>query len=179
MRGTVLLLALLGASAFVCPPTVTEKLELKKENESCGGACDSAGVCAEGFKCIVPKTSPLSFAILLAPAKTGTCTRPVVEAEEETEGRRLVGGSKDASLDDEGVIAAAKFATSYISSVSNGLTKPSLSKIVSAQHQVVAGIKYTLGLRMDDGHVHRISVIDTPWLTPRYQVSLFEPNALD
>jgi len=180
MRGALLVALLGSASAFVCPPVAEDKLVLKGENEECGGACEAAGRCAEGLKCVTPKTSPFSFAILMGSAKVGTCTRPTVEVKEDESRRlKLAGGSSDVALDDEGVVAAAKFATTYIQARSNGLTTPALSGIVSASQQVVAGIKYTLGLRMSDGHVHRIEVVDTPWLTPRYKVVLFEPNALE
>jgi hypothetical protein len=101
------------------------------------------------------------------------------QAGESKRKLQVMGGSSEASVEDEEVIAAAKYATTYIQSRSNGFTVPALSRIVSARKQVVAGMAYTLGLRMDDGHIHRIQVVDTPWLTPRYKVTLFEPNALD
>eukprot|EP00325_Prymnesiales_sp_UTEX-LB-985_P022108 CAMPEP_0174724526 /NCGR_PEP_ID=MMETSP1094-20130205/43492_1 /TAXON_ID=156173 /ORGANISM="Chrysochromulina brevifilum, Strain UTEX LB 985" /LENGTH=287 /DNA_ID=CAMNT_0015925755 /DNA_START=24 /DNA_END=887 /DNA_ORIENTATION=+ len=179
LRATLLAVFLLGSEAFVCPPK-TEADAVKAENEVCGGPCDSSGICAEGLKCVKPKTSTFSFAVLAFPA-VGKCTRPVVE-ETKPEARKLgfiAGGNRDIDLNDQGVVAAAKFAETHIQSMSNSLTKPALSKVVSAQKQVVAGIKYTLGLRMSDGHVHRISIVDTPWRTERYKVDLFEPNALD
>lgn len=189
-----------SASAIVCPPQISEAVVLKQESESCGGPCEQEGVCAEGLKCVTPKTSPLSFAILMGPKPVGVCTRPMVEDMDSVEssapkekqdrllpkdkqdlllGRRLVGEESNVPLDDEGVVAAAKFAVTYVQQTANSLPKPALSRIVFAKQQVVAGMKYTLGIRMDDGHTHRITVIDTPWLTPRYKVSLFEPNALD
>jgi len=187
---SVLALLVASASAIVCAPEISMAIVLKEENEPCGGPCDQEGVCQEGLKCVTPKTSPLSFAILMGPKQTGVCTRPMVEEtvpeipppkgkQDLLLGRRLTGEQANIPLDDEAVVAAAKFATTYVQETANSLPKPALSNIVFAKKQVVAGIKYTLGIRMDDGHTHRIEVIDTPWLTPRYKVGLFEPNALD
>ena len=53
---------------------------------------------------------------------------------------------------------------------SNALTPPTLSRIVSATTQVVAGIKYTLELELTDGSHHRVVLLDQAWMTPRFSV---------
>ena len=141
MRAALLIALATGTTAIVCPPR-DDALPLKAEGEACGGACDSQGACAEGLKCVVPKTSPLSFAILMAPARAGTCVGPVEAAENGkerrlTDKRELVGAPNAADLEDKDLVAAASFAAGYISSMSNSLTAPQLDTIVSATKQVV------------------------------------------
>ena len=64
----------LALTAFVCPP-VEENLPPQQLGDKCGGSCNSFGDCAAGLECYVePKTSPLSFAILMGPSgKAGYC----------------------------------------------------------------------------------------------------------
>jgi len=163
-------------SAFVCPP-IEEAVPPRQVGEQCGGTCKSFGECAPGLTCNVEKTtSPLSFAILMGPtAKAGKC-RPVAVPYEEAsvEERRqlqfggVAGGVSDASLDSPELLAAAKFGVKMMMERSNSLTPATLSRVISAQQQVVAGIKYTIVLAMSDGSQHRLQILDQAWMTPRY-----------
>ena len=176
MNMKLLLLALVGsAMGMVCPPRSTEELKanLKAEGEACGGACDSQGWCADGLECVVPKASPMSFAILLTPARIGVCRGLVEETEEDvkvpTMGGTIPGGVTRAEVD-EAMTAAANFCVTDMNSASNALTPPTMVKIVEATKQVVAGIKYHLKVEMSDGHQHEFDVLEQAWMTPRYQI---------
>lgn len=169
------LLFLVGsASAFVCMEPV-EQIAKKTVGEKCGGACSSFGDCEEGLTCVVEKAttaSPFSFAIL-APARNGICVaeKEAIESEEPTEERRSLqrmGGSREADRNNPDVIAAAKFAEQRMVASSNALTPATLVRIVSAEQQVVAGIKYTLTLEMSDHTQHRVQIVDQPWMDTRY-----------
>jgi len=168
-----------SASAFVCPPV--EEGARKRLGEQCGGTCSTYGECAEGLECHVEQltTSPMSFAIIVGGAKkAGVCRaihgyEPAIEPEddEEVEPRRraqLAGGTSQTSIDSPEVLAASKYAMQMLMRRSNSLDAPNLTRIVSAQTQVVAGIKYTLHLVLSDGSEHRVQVVDQPWMTPRY-----------
>ena len=175
----MLALAVFTATAFVCPP-VEEGLPLRKVGEKCGGTCGTFGDCQEGLECHVENTSPFSFAILQGAAKAGMC-RPlggVLEKAPVEEQRRLqrlgggmgslAGGHHDTDVDSPEVKAAAKWAVTELQRRSNSLDVMTVSRIVSAQQQVVAGIKYTLDMIFSDGAEHRIQVVDQPWMSPRY-----------
>ena len=121
MVARLLLLALGAASAFRCPP-VEEGQALKQAGEACGGACRALGECAEGLKCIVPKSSGMSFALLLAPERGGVCTKPealAVEGRKLGDARELVGSAIDFDLmaDKEG-LAALRFGVATIAAIS-------------------------------------------------------------
>ena len=131
-----LTVALLG---FACPP-VEEALPARALGEQCGGTCNTFGECASGLECHVekPKTSPMSFAILMGGgSKSGVC-REVVEERRSLQlgGRPLAGGVSSININDEGVLQAAKFAVKTMSERSNSLTPATLNRIVSAQSQV-------------------------------------------
>lgn len=160
---------LLSSSAFVCPPPPVEQA-LKVAGEACGGTCNTYGECAEGLKCMTEKTtSPMSFAILMGGTKkAGVCAKPVLEDRRGLTG--MPGGSSAIALDDEGLLSAAKFSMGRIAADSNSLTPPTLSRIVSASKQVVAGIKYTIEVELSDATHRRVEIVDTPWMTPRYNV---------
>lgn len=163
------------ASALVCPNVDKDALKanLKQEGEACGGACDSLGWCADGLQCVVPKTSPLSFAILLTPARSGVCRGPVEEAtpvEETTDSPpALAGGIRNAEVDED-VLAAASYFIESMNRASNSLTPATLGRVVSVKKQVVAGIKYHIVVEMSDGHQHEFEIVDQAWMTPRYSI---------
>lgn len=168
-------LALAGSAGFVCPPRPVEEVA-KLEGEPCGGACDSYGKCGEGLECFVekPKTSPFSFAIIMGKTeKAGVCASAATIEERrklQLGGRTLAGGQVEASIESPEVAAAAKQALVFMMRASNSLTPPNLSKIISAQTQVVAGIKYTLELELSDGSHHRVAIVDQAWMNPRYSL---------
>ena len=180
------MLALAVASCGIaCPPVVEENDVPKLLGEKCGGMCDSFGKCAPGLECVVdePTQSPFSFAIIMGrPKVAGSCkmTTSTVESvpPAEEDGRRklqfgsrtLVGGHHQADLDSPEVLTAAKEGLVLILRESNSLTPPTLSRIVSATTQVVAGTKYSLELELSDGTHHKVVLLDQPWMTPRYQV---------
>ena len=135
----LLLFLLPFAGAMVCPPVDKDKLKanLKGEGEPCGGACDSLGWCADGLECVVPKTSSMSFAILLTPARSGICRGAV---EEDTPTNAPVPGGISTAEVDEAVMGAARFCIEAMNSQSNSLTPPTLSRVVSATKQVVVRV---------------------------------------
>lgn len=157
------------AGAMVCPPADKEALKanLKREGEPCGGACDSLGWCADGLECVVPKTSSMSFAILLTPARSGICRGPV---EEETPTNAGVPGGISKADVDEAILGAARFCVDSMNAQSNSLTPPTMSRVVSATKQVVAGIKYRIKVEMSDGHQHEFDIVEQAWMTPRYNL---------
>lgn len=172
----MLLFLALSASSFVCPPLVEETKIEKTEGQQCGGVCDSFGLCAAGLECFVekPKLSSFSFAIL-SPSQTraGVCRPSVapVDAGDDAgvEGRGLLGGERDANLDSEEILSAAKAGLTEAFKASNSLSAPpTLKKVLSASQQVVAGIKYSLEVQMSDGSRHRLEVLDQAWMSPRY-----------
>ena len=170
----LVVLALVGA--FVCPPAPVEDVP-RVEGEQCGGACDSFGKCAEGLECFVdkPKTSPFSFAIVMGNNnRAGVCVSPDKNVEERRSlqlgGRTLAGGVHETSVESPEVAGAAKHALAELMRSSNSLTPPTLVRVVSAQTQVVAGIKYILELELSDGSHHRVSVVDQAWMHPRYSM---------
>lgn len=136
-------------TAFVCPP-VEEALPLRKAGEPCGGTCNSYGDCAKGLECHTdsPRTSPMSFAILMGGTKkAGLCREAVEAVEQPTEERRslqlggsgmMAGGISPADTDSPEVLAVSKWATSMIQRKSNSLEAPTLTRIVSASKQVCA-----------------------------------------
>jgi len=302
--------ASLLASAMIRCPEVKDAPALKTVGQTCGGACNIEGDCAEGLKCVVPQASSLSFAILLgAPQRSGTCTVMEVEDElkappskvevakvakveakaekvekvekveqvekavakeavekvekvekvvtkeekdakveklavkdekgrklqEEVNGgkiplgateiphkipifdpstvpkedshrvkggpstaaveesphkipmhpdhkvpmeprklaekRELVGGGIEACpLDDVDMLRAAKEGVRIVQASSNSLDVLSVVQILRATKQVVAGVKYTITLELSDSALHRIEIVDTPWLTPRFSM---------
>jgi len=159
------------ARGFVCPPVEEGANKVHAAGMPCGGTCDVLGVCADGFKCVVPQktVSPFSFAIasfgLGADSKEGVC-QPV----ERRNLQFVAGGARDADLDSPEIIAAAKQATVMVLRSSNSLTPPTLKRVVSAKTQVVAGIKYTLELEMSDNSRHRVELVDQPWMDERYSM---------
>merc|ERR1719240_111346 len=165
--------------AIACPPTVEENDVPKLLGEKCGGMCDSFGKCAPGLECVVerPKQSPMSFAILMgSPKIAGLCKMsastvesvPPAEKEEPEEDRRmlqfgtrtLVGGQHQADVTSPEITAAAKQGLVMILRESNSLSPPTLSRIVSATTQVVAGVKYTLELELSDGTHHKVVLLN-------------------
>ena len=161
------LLLALSATSFVCPP-IEEAMAPRQIGEQCGGTCNTYGECGEGLECHTePKTSPMSFAILMgATKKAGTCRGKTVEGRSLA--GNMVGAPRDVSIDDPDVLAATKFAVATLMERSNSLTPANLIRIKSAQTQVVAGIKYTLHLVMSDSSEHRLQIVDQAWMTPRY-----------
>ena len=105
-------------SSAVCPNQDNVRLRLKLEGEECGGACGSLGVCASGLQCIVPKSSGINFAILLAPARPGVCTMvaPIVEETKGQEARRLAspGAGSAVNVTDAEVVAAARAGIEFV-----------------------------------------------------------------
>jgi len=160
-------------SGFVCPPS-EQTAKTSALGEACGGTCDSVGVCAEGLHCVVmPQgtVSPMSFAIasfgLGGKDKVGVCKQKSGARELQF----VAGGTRDVDdLDSDEIVAAAKQAMLMVTRMSNSLTPPTLKRIVSAQSQVVAGMKYTLTLEMTDGSRHRVVLVDQPWQKERYSM---------
>lgn len=178
-----------AALAIACPPLVEENDVPKLLGEKCGGMCDSFGKCAPGLECVTEEMvqSPFSFAIMMGrPKVAGKCKMtsasvesvpPVEHDSKGTEENRrqlqfgsMVGGQHQADVASAEVVAAAKHGMVTIMRESNALTPPTLSRIVSATTQVVAGIKYTLELELTDGSHHRVVLLDQAWMTPRFSV---------
>jgi len=198
-----MLSSLAAAMAIVCPPASKEatlKENLKLEGATCGGACDTEGICGAGLSCVVPKPPPLSFAILLTPDRPGVCTstkthllgedpatyapKPHLLGEDSAtwgpakRSMGMVGGVSPADVNDKTIIDAAKACTQWMVRSSNSLTPPTFSRLVSATQQVVAGINYHLEIEMSDGSTHAFDVHDTPWLdaSARYEVTKHTPK---
>jgi len=178
------LLSLGAASAFRCPP-VEEGQALKQAGEACGGACRALGECAEGLKCIVPKSSGMSFALLLAPERGGVCTKPealAVEGRKLGDARELVGSAIDFDLmaDKEG-LAALRFGVATIAAISereegSKADKLELVGVIRSTKQVVAGTKYRVWAELSDRHTHYFEIVDTPWTAPRYVVNFHKDD---
>jgi len=182
------LLLALSSQSFVCPP-IEEARTARQAGEQCGGTCNSYGECAKGLECVEPQRSPMSFAILMGGTKAaGVCrtASQTVEAVPPAERRKLdserrklpggmlAGGAHGSDVEDEAVRAAAKFGVSEIMARSNSLDTVTLTRIIDAQTQIVAGVKYTLTLQMSDNSVHRVQIWDQAWRTPRYQMMVDE-----
>jgi len=118
MQPAALIFALVSSAAVQCPNQDNVRLRLKLEGEECGGACGSLGVCASGLQCIVPKSSGINFAILLAPARPGVCTMvaPIVEETKGQEARRLAspGAGSAVNVTDAEVVAAARAGIEFV-----------------------------------------------------------------
>ncbi|XP_041105995.1 cystatin C (amyloid angiopathy and cerebral hemorrhage) [Polyodon spathula] len=85
--------------------------------------------------------SSLSFLALLF-AVAAVCALP------GGVGMRMVGGKMDADVGEEGVQDALKFAVAEFNKASNDMYVHRVWKVISAQKQVVSGIKYIVTVQM-------------------------------
>jgi len=72
---------------------------------------------------------------------------PALGVGGRTGGRRL-GGWNPADTTDEGVVAAAQFAFEQLRRRDNGMYALKMAEIVSAERQIVAGIKYRVTINV-------------------------------
>eukprot|EP00322_Chrysochromulina_rotalis_P020167 CAMPEP_0115851586 /NCGR_PEP_ID=MMETSP0287-20121206/12559_1 /TAXON_ID=412157 /ORGANISM="Chrysochromulina rotalis, Strain UIO044" /LENGTH=186 /DNA_ID=CAMNT_0003305625 /DNA_START=38 /DNA_END=598 /DNA_ORIENTATION=- len=162
-----------GAAAIACPPIEEASQQLKAAGEQCRGPCGQFGECQEGLKCIVPQTTGMSFAILLAPERPGVCTRPEMVEEAETPGRKLAtaGGAADLDVKDPEMLAAVEAGLAILREKNLlGATGIKMTSILLARKQVVAGVLYKVWFLTSDSKMHELQVTDQAWLQPRYQV---------
>lgn len=78
----------------------------------------------------------------------------------------IPGGFQESGVTEPDVVYAATFAVKEINARSNSLTPYVLAQILSAKFQVVAGMNYTLELKILHGktiEIHNVVVYSRPW----------------
>ena len=177
----------LATLAIVCPPSAVELAE-RKEGETCGGFCDSHGYCAKNLECVKQKPARLAFSFLSpgTPSAVGRCERSKSADEPKakltvegfskegpkTVGGKTVGGVRSLNPEESPeLLPISEFAMGEIRKASASNAPLSVTKIISATSQVIAGTKYVLVLQLSDGSRHSVQVPQIPLIPSHPQPS--------